>query len=252
MKITILGSGTSTGVPTVGCNCEVCRSTNPKNKRTRTSILISENAKNILIDTSTDLRYQTLENNIDHIDAVLYTHSHADHIHGIDDMRSFNFIQNAPIPCFGNRDTVNNIKNIFKYIFHKDQNGCTTPQLEFNIINSQLSLFKTKITPIKIMHGIIPILGYKINNMAYITDCSYIPPQSEKKLQNLDLLILDGLRYEPHPTHFNIHTAVEEAKKLNPARTLFTHLTHDLEYEKVNRELPEGMELAYDGMVVEI
>lgn len=252
MKIIILGSGTSTGVPSVGCKCEVCRSTNPKNKRTRTSILVSENGKNILIDTSTDLRYQILKNNIDHIDAVLYTHSHADHIHGIDDMRSFNFIQNSPIPCFGNRDTVNNIKNIFKYIFHKDQNGCTTPQLEFNIINSQLNLFKTKIIPIKIMHGIIPILGYRINNMAYITDCSYIPPRSEKKLQNLDLLILDGLRYEPHPTHFNIYKAMEEAKKLKPARTLFTHLTHDLEYDKVNRELPEGMELAYDGMVIEI
>lgn len=252
MKIIILGSGTSSGVPAIGCNCEVCLSTDPKNKRTRSSIIVSSNNKNILIDTTTDLRYQSLNNRIDHIDAVLYTHSHADHIHGIDDMRCFNFVQDSSIPCFGNSETVSNIKNIFQYIFHKDQNGCSTPRLEFNVIHAAFEIFGLKITPVPIMHGVIPILGYRIGDMAYLTDCSHIPKTSEKLLENLDLLILDGLRYKPHPTHFNMEQAIETSRKLKPERTLFTHLTHDLHHEKVNQELPEGMELAFDGMVVEL
>jgi phosphoribosyl 1,2-cyclic phosphate phosphodiesterase len=252
MKITILGCGTSSGVPLIGCPCEVCRSTNPKNKRTRSSVLLSNNGKNILIDTSTDLRYQSLKNRVNHIDAVLYTHSHADHIHGIDDMRAFNFASGALIPCYGNKNTVNTIKNIFQYLFHKNPNGSAVPLLEFRVVDSPFNLHGITIIPVPVLHGSIPILGYRIGNMAYITDCSHIPEQSEKMLKNLDLLILDSLRHKPHPTHFNIEKAIEVSKGLHPQRTVFTHLTHDLDYEKTNRELPLGMELAYDGMMIEV
>lgn len=252
MKITILGCGTSSGVPLIGCACEVCCSTNPKNKRTRSSVLVSNNGKNILIDTSTDLRYQSLKNRINRIDAVLYTHPHADHIHGIDDMRAFNFAGGALIPCYGNKNTVDTIKNIFQYLFHKNPNESAIPLLEFRVIDSPFRLHEMTIIPVPVLHGSIPIFGYRIGRMAYITDCSQIPEPSEKMLENLDLLILDSLRYKPHPTHFNIEKAIEVSKSLRPQRTIFTHLTHDLDYEKTNRELPSGMELAYDGMIIEV
>ena len=251
MAITILGSGTSTGVPLIGCDCNVCTSTDRRNRRTRSSILVSSEAGNILIDTSTDLRYQALKNGIRKVDAVLFTHAHADHVHGIDELRSFNFIQKGPIPCFGNEVTLGRIQTMFSYIFKGADSGGGIPQLIMNEVAQTFTLLGEEITPVEVLHGELPILGYRIADMAYITDCSEIPAASMEKLKDLDLLILGALRYRPHNTHFTVDEAVNVVNELKPARTLLTHLGHDLDYERALALLPETVGLAYDGMTIE-
>ncbi len=255
MKITFLGSGTSAGVPSIGCRCDVCCSGDTKNIRLRSSILIEHSNNNILVDTATDLRMQVLANNVRNINVVLYTHAHADHIHGIDELRSFNYIQKQRIPCYGSKETIDKIRNMFSYIFSNDDEemkGGFRPMLDVNIISSSFTLFDLKITPIKIFHGKMEITGYRFDDVAYITDCSYIPGESMKALKGLDILILDALRFNPHPTHFSLDQAVEVARELKAKRVIFTHLTHHFDYNKVNEELPDHMELAYDGMVINI
>ncbi len=251
-RVTILGSGTSTGVPLIGCDCDVCTSTDSRNQRTRSSILISLEAGNILIDTSTDLRYQALKNGIKRVDAVLFTHAHADHVHGIDELRSFNFIQKRAIPCFGNAITLDRIKTMFSYIFKDHNLGGGVPSLTMNEASEAFSLLNEEIIPIEVMHGDLPILAYRIANIAYITDCSEISPESMRKLEGLDLLILGALRYKPHNTHFSVDEALDVLKTLKPKRALFTHMGHDLDFEKTSARLPEGVGLAYDGMTIDI
>jgi len=250
MKVTILGSGTSTGVPSIGCNCRVCVSDNPKNQRSRASILVTTADKNILIDTSPDLRNQALRNKITRIDAVLFTHAHADHIHGIDDLRSFNYLQGKNIPCYGSRDTIERIKRMFEYIFSGSETDWNRPQLILKEINSCIRLFDLEITPIEIFHGKAPILGYRLGNMAYLTDCSNIPEKSKSLLEELDLLILGALRFSPHPTHFSIGEALVSIRDVKPKRAVLTHMTHEIDHDAVNAILPEGVELGYDGMVI--
>lgn len=252
MKITILGCGTSTGVPVIGCKCEICASKDIKNKRTRSSLLVTANNKNILIDTSTDLRHQALSHNIERVDAVLYTHPHADHIHGIDELRSFNMIQKGPIPCYGNEFTISRIREIFNYIFTKNESDSWKPELETFLISAPFDLFGFLIQPINVYHGRMRIFGFRINNFAYITDCSAIPDDSKKELLGLDLLILDALRHKPHPTHFSIQEAVRIGTELKSKRVILTHLSHNLNYSETNKTLPAGFELAYDGMEMEI
>lgn len=249
--ITILGSGTSTGVPIIGCECDVCNSTDSRNQRSRSSILISLEAGNILIDTSTDLRYQALKNGLKRVDAVLFTHAHADHVHGIDELRSFNFIQKRAIPCFGNATTLDRIKTMFSYIFKDHNLGGGVPSLIMNEVSEAFSLLDEEIVPIEVMHGDLPILAYRIANIAYVTDCSEIPPESMKKLKGLDLLILGALRYKPHSTHFSIDEALDVINILKPKRSLLTHMGHDLDYERTSAALPESVGLAYDGMTLE-
>ena len=247
MKVTVLGCATSTGVPIAGCNCSVCTSNEPKNVRTRSSIFVKKNNVNILIDSSTDLRFQALANNITKIDAVLYTHSHADHTHGIDDLRTFNFINRMEITCFGNSLTVNNIKTNFKYIFDDFPSAGGKPRLKFKIINKKFRFKGVEITPIDINHANWIILGYRIGNMAYLTDCSGIPKKSFGKLKNLDLLIVGALRHRPHVAHFNVEQAVEVINKIKPKKAVLTHMGHELDYNLLNRELPKNISPAYDG-----
>lgn len=250
MKITILGCGTSTGVPVIGCKCSVCTSPNPKDKRTRTSALITINGKNILIDTSTDLRQQCLANNIHRIDAVIYTHPHADHIHGIDELRSFNMVQREKIPCYGNDFTIKRIKEMFNYIFLTDEKESWTPELEIFKVSSAFDLFGVKIQPVDVFHGKLNIFGYRIEDFAYVTDCSSMPDDSKEQLKGLEVLVLGALRHKPHPTHFSIQQALELVNELKPKRTILTHLSHNIGFEETNKSLPAGVELAYDGMEI--
>ncbi|KMP12085.1 beta-lactamase [Candidatus Nitromaritima sp. SCGC AAA799-C22] len=252
MDILFLGSGTSTGIPSLCCDCDVCRSGDPKNKRLRSSILIRENGSHLLVDTSTDLRQQCLQNGISHINYVLYTHHHADHVHGIDELRSFNYFNNAVIPCYGNKDTISEIRTKFDYIFNgTTQVGGGLPKLTLNTVDGEaFELGGVAVTPLNILHGRLTILGYKFNNCAYVTDCSGIPDESRDKLKGLDLLILNALGFEPHPTHFSLGQALEAVEELQPKRTILTHINHKFDHRKVSAGLPENVELAYDGMVV--
>lgn len=252
MRITVLGSGTSTGVPFIGCDCPVCSSSSVKNKRLRSSLFLSSGEKSILIDTSTDLRQQALLYGIRRIDAVLFTHSHADHVHGIDELRSFNHIQNGRIPCYANKETIANIRRIFYYIFDDGtQVGGGIPQLDMFVVENAFELFGLKIQPVPVIHGRLEILGYRIGDMAYITDCSEFPASSLAYIENLDAMFINALRPEPHRTHFNISQALDLLEKARPKRGILTHLGHQIDYHGEYR-LPENVELAYDGMVLDL
>ena len=247
MKVIILGSGPSTGVPMVGCTCRVCSSDNPRDKRTRPSLLIRHADRNILVDTATDLRRQALRQRIDRIDAVLYTHSHADHINGIDDLRGFHFLHREVVPCFGSRPTLDTLLRGFGYIFEPHEGSGYTPLLEANEVGGPFQLFGLTIVPVPLEHGMTSAMGYRIGTFAYLTDCSRIPEPSFPLLEGLDLLVMDGLRWTPHPFHFNIDGAIEVAQRLGIRRTVLTHLSHEVAYADRAR-LPEGIEFAFDGM----
>jgi phosphoribosyl 1,2-cyclic phosphate phosphodiesterase len=252
MKVIILGCATSTGVPIIGCTCPVCTSENSKNKRTRCSLYVETRGKNILIDTSTDLRFQALRHGITKLDAVLYTHSHADHTHGIDELRTYNFMNRMVIPCYGNSQTLTNIESNFKYIFDGVRSAGGKPNLEINVINGEFDIGGVTVMPVEIYHADWMIYGYRIGNMAYLTDCSGIPEDSIDKLRGLELLIISALRYRPHEAHLNVEQAVQTVTKLKPRLAVFTHMGHELDYDKLLGELPEGIVPAYDGMEVEL
>lgn len=251
MKFIILGSGTSTGVPMVGCSCPVCSSADPRDKRTRSSLLIQNNGKNILVDTSTDLRAQALREKLEQIDAVLFTHSHADHVNGIDDLRGFHFLHKQVIPCFASEPTLEILHKSFFYIFDDSGNPAYPPIMRPNLLTGPLELFGLNIVPLELAHGNMLSLGYRIGPLAYLTDCNAIPKSSLELLQGLDILIIDGLRWNPHPFHFNIDTAIEAARQINARRTILTHLSHDVFYADGQLKLPQGFEFAYDGMTFE-
>ena len=251
MKLTVLGSGTSTGVPMVGCRCPVCLSNDPRDARTRTSLLISHEDKNILVDTSTDLRQQALRERIGRIDAVLFTHSHADHVNGIDDMRGFHFLHKKLIPSFASAATFATLMEGFSYIFIEREGSGYRPLLQAHAVSGPFELFGLTITPVPLTHGAISSLGYRIGPFAYLTDCSELPLTSLPLLQDLEILVIDGLRWNPHPSHFNIDAAIAAVTPLRPARTILTHLSHDVRYAD-HVKLPAGFEFAYDGMRVEL
>ena len=252
MKVRVLGCATSTGVPIVGCPCDVCTSDNVKNRRTRSSVLVDVAGKKILVDTSTDLRIQALREGITRVDLVLYTHSHADHTHGIDDLKAFNFMNSMDIDCYANQFTLGDIKRNFAYIFDSFPAAGGKPRLNFKEVNGEIKFEEITIEPIDIYHHNWQILGYRIGSFAYLTDCSAIPESSYEKLSGLDLLILGALRYKTHRAHFNIEQAVGEIEKLGPRRALLTHMGHELEYEKLLAELPDHIEPAYDGIEIEL
>jgi phosphoribosyl 1,2-cyclic phosphate phosphodiesterase len=251
MKITVLGSGTSTGVPMVGCNCPVCSSDNPRDKRTRASIAVETDGRYILVDTSTDLRKQVIREKIPRIDAVLFTHSHADHIHGIDDLRGFHFIHKRIIPCYGEKETIDAIAGTFPYIFKGLDVAGYAPLLDAHIVSGPFTLFGLGIMPIPLMHGVMTATGYRFGNVAYLTDLSRIPEASMELLTGVELLIIDALRYTPHPNHLNIEGALRVVERLRPRRALFTHLTHEVPYGD-GKKLPDGVEFAYDGLAIEM
>ena len=251
MIITILGSGTSTGVPMVGCGCPVCASDDPRDKRTRASIVIESHGRYILVDTSTDLRKQVIRERIPRIDAVLFTHSHADHIHGIDDLRGFHFIHKRVIPCYGAKETIEVIAGNFSYIFKGLEAAGYSPLLDPHVLSGPFELFGLEITPVPLLHGSMAATGYRIGGFAYLTDLSSIPEASTGLLQGLDILLIDALRYTPHNNHLNIEGALRVVEELRPGRAVFTHLTHEVSHGD-GKKLPAGVELAYDGMKLEI
>ena len=252
MKITILGSGTSTGVPMVGCSCRVCSSPDPRDRRSRASLLISSQGRNILFDTSTDLREQMLREAVTALDAVLFTHSHADHVNGIDDLRGFYFINKRVLPCYACQETLERLTRDFRYIFYRDEGSTHPPLLEPNLVEGQFELFGLKIIPVILEHGKGTSCGYRINNFAYLTDCSGISDESLQLLNGVDTMIIDGLRWSSHPFHFNIDGAIEVSAKLGVRRTILTHLTHEVLHAEGEQRLPAGVEFACDGMTLEM
>ena len=254
IRLLFLGSGTSYGVPMIGCDCAVCRSADPRDKRTRASALVRAGEKNILIDSSTDLRAQALRHNIRHVDAVLYTHSHADHLHGIDDLRSFSRRARKPIPAYGDAHTVSVIREHYAYIFEDKEFtlGWGIPRLELRVIRSPSAICGVRVTPVPLLHGQRVILGYRIGGLAYLTDCSEIPEESLPLLKGLDMLVIDALRPRPHPTHFSIPEALQTIERLSPRRAYLTHMTHNVEHAATEATLPENVHLAYDGLEIEI
>jgi phosphoribosyl 1,2-cyclic phosphate phosphodiesterase len=252
MKVTILGCGTSFGVPMIACKCPVCTSADPRNKRTRSSILVTEGGKNILVDTATDLRAQAIANQIEHIDAVLYTHPHAEHIHGIDELRRFNWIQGASIPCYGSPETLSRIKEIFKYIFINPGKPGWQPNLTTHDVEEPFDLFGLKVTPVELMHGDLPIFGYRFGDFAYITDFSEIPDESMELLAGVRVLVVEALRHDPHPSHVSLSQALEVIAIIKPERAVLTHMAHGFDYETTMATLPGGVEMGYDGQVLEI
>ena len=253
MHVTFLGSGTSTGVPVVGCSCAVCTSGDPRNTRLRQSVKIEMDGKHFLIDTSPDLRLQLLKYPIPRLDFVLFTHSHSDHLMGLDDIRPFNFRQREAIQAFANPMTAAAIRRAFNYIWSDSQIGGGKPQLDLREIDGPFVHEGIAITPLPVTHGDWTILGFRIGDFAYITDTNGIPDATMKLLEGIEILALDGLRISPrHPTHFVIEEAVAVAKQINARETWLIHLTHEVDHETVEATLPEGIKLAYDGLVLNL
>ena len=249
--LTVLGSGTSMGVPTIGCDCPVCHSADPHDRRTRPSILLEFSGKVVLIDTTPDFREQAIRERITRIDAVLYTHTHADHILGIDDLRPLSYHREGKIPLYARPEATDFLRNMFKYIFDADYKFGGLARLELKPIDGQFELFGRPFVPVPIIHGEAEIYGYRFGDAAYLTDFSSIPESSYSLLQNLDVLFLDGLRHKPHPTHSTIENSIRIADKLHAKRVFFTHICHDLPHEKTNATLPAHVRLSYDGMKLE-
>lgn len=252
VRVTILGSGTSHGVPMIGCDCPVCTSTDPRDRRTRPSVAVEYGERIFLVDTSPELRLQCVANGIRRVDAILFTHHHADHIAGLDDLRRFNVLMDRTLTCYGLPHTVEVVRQWFRYAFEDDPDyPSQKPSLRLESLDGgPFELFGRIIVPIPLMHGALAVLGYRFGNVAYCTDCNFIPPESLERLRGLDVLILDGLRRKPHPTHFNLDQAVEMARRIGARRTWFTHIAHALKHAETDAELPEGMALAYDGLVI--
>jgi phosphoribosyl 1,2-cyclic phosphate phosphodiesterase len=247
LQVVILGSGTSTGVPVPACTCTVCNSVLPQNHRTRCSALLSWRGRNILIDTATDLRQQVLREQISHIDAVLFTHTHADHVHGIDDLRPFNRRDQEAIPLHGAAADLASLRRSFPYIFSAEPGAGYRPRLALREITGSFELFGMTVQPIPLCHGREPSLGYRVGPFAYLTDCNEIPDSSVTLLQDLQVLVIDALRLTPHDTHFNVSQALEQVERLRPRRTLLTHLSHEIDHGRHSQLLPAGVEFAYDG-----
>ncbi len=251
-QLVFLGTGTSHGVPLIGCDCGTCRSTDPRNQRTRCAVVLGLPQGNLLIDTPPELRVQLVRERIGVIHAVTYTHAHADHLFGLDDLRIFPRYLGHALPVYCEEEVEAAIRRSFSYVFDPAVQGYPAggvPKLEFRRIESKpLETLGARITPIRLLHGRTGILGFRAGNVAYCTDTNQIPPESMAMLEGLEVLILDGLRHEPHVTHFSIGEAVEVARRLAPKRAFFTHISHRLEHEETNRRLPSSMELAYDGL----
>jgi phosphoribosyl 1,2-cyclic phosphate phosphodiesterase len=249
----VLGSGTSVGVPTIGCHCAVCTSEDPRDNRLRPSVLVSYEGRNVLIDTTPDLRLQALRAKINHLDAVIFTHSHADHIMGLDDVRPFNFRQKEQIPIYAAPETMAAIQRCFPYIFDGMKRESNVPQLDARLIDgSPFELYGLEFIPIPILHGRTTIYGFRFGAAAYLTDHSDIPPESMDLLRGLDVLFLDALRYKPHPTHSTVERSIQTADELKPRRTYLTHICHDLSHERAESLLPEHVRLAYDGLELQV
>lgn len=254
ITLTVLGSGTSVGVPVIGCDCSVCGSTDPRNKRLRPSVFLRYRGKGVLIDTSPDFRQQALRFGVDRIDAILYTHAHADHILGLDDVRPFNFHQKSPIPIYASVNTLETIQRTFCYIFDGRQTKSSRPQIEPNTFDGEaFRLFGVDVVPVPLPHGESGSHGFRIGNLAYLTDHSDIPEESKRMLRGLDVLFLDALRHKPHPTHSTLEQALGHVEELKPKRAFLTHISCYMgEHQKIEERLPHNVRLSFDGLELSV
>ncbi|HSB10077.1 MAG TPA: MBL fold metallo-hydrolase [Blastocatellia bacterium] len=250
MRVTFLGTGTSVGVPSVGCECATCLSEDPRDKRLRTSLLVEHQGQNVLIDASTDFRQQALRIGLKHLAAILFTHSHADHCFGLDDTRPIMFRDGA-IPVFATEETWEGLRRIFSYAF-EPAGYPGVPRIIPNRIEGDFDLLGLKIEPLTVIHGQLPVTAFRIGEFAYVTDCNSIPAETCVRLMGLDLLVIDALRFKKHPTHMTLDQALGYIERLKPRSALLTHISHDIKHADTSQHLPENVEIAYDGLVVEL
>ncbi|HET8649599.1 MAG TPA: MBL fold metallo-hydrolase [Gemmatimonadales bacterium] len=256
MRLTLLGTGTSFGVPQIGCDCAVCRSADPRDRRTRAGALLEANGRRVLIDTPPELRLQLIDAGVSSLDAVIYTHEHADHVAGIDDLRMFSVRQRAPVPIYGPPETLERLRAAYPYIFDDEKpfKGTSKPQLRPTPLQpgERVEIAGIPVLPLAFQHGNLRVFGYRFGNIAYLTDLKALPDAERAALQGLDLLVLNALWWRPHPTHLSIAEAVQTALALGARRTLLTHLTHETGHAELAAALPPGIEPAYDGLTVEV
>ena len=261
IRITLLGTGTSTGVPIIGCHCDTCTSHDPRDRRDRPGAMVqftgpAGDKQTVLIDTSTDLRWQMIRHDVMSIAGIVYTHNHADHIFGLDDVRRFNAMQPGAIDIFAEQTVVSWIQRSFSYMFDSEVNvnNSFVPRLELNTVEpgEGVTIAGRAFEPIRLLHGVLPILGWRVGNFAYCTDCSEIPEESMERLEGLDVLVIDALRHRPHPTHLSIEQALAVVEQLKPRRTYFTHIAHDILHAELEATLPAGVQLGYDGLTIDM
>ena len=249
-----LGTGTSHGVPMIGCTCETCRSTDPRDRRLRPSIYVDvPGHAAILVDTSTDLRQQALTHGITRVDTVLFTHGHADHVMGLDEVRRFNLLQGVSMPCFASEATWADLRHTFHYVFGAPPTqGGGVPKLMPHTIDGPFVTQGVRVVPVPLWHGRMPILGFRFGTFAYLTDCNGIPDESWPLLEGLETLVLDALRFRPHSSHFSVDEAITAATRIAARQTFFTHICHDISHATHGPALPAGMQLAYDGLALDV
>ena len=255
-ELILLGSGTSMGVPTLGCGCSVCSSSDPRDRRTRPSVAVQfrdgETERCVLIDSGPDFRQQAIREHIRRVDAVLYTHSHADHILGLDDLRPLSFQRPGKIPLYADRTTADVLRHVFEYTFSESNHYPHKARVELHPLQPHTHLFGADFSSVPLLHGDLHTVGFRFGNAAYLTDMSDIPATSFALLENLDVLILDALRRTPHPSHSNLESSIKFAEKIRPKRAWFTHMAHDLGHIETEKELPSHIRLAYDGLRIPI
>jgi phosphoribosyl 1,2-cyclic phosphate phosphodiesterase len=256
MKLTFLGTGTSSGIPVIGCDCDVCTSTDPRNRRRRTSLYLQADGLHLVIDTPPDFREQAIEYRVPRVDAVLFTHAHADHVFGFDDIRRYNTIQDAVIPAYGSADTIRSLNRIFDYIRLEKMPGVYRPRIEYREVAEPFSIRGVQITPVPVVHGADPTLGYRFEwagrSLGYVPDCKSMPDTSVDLLKGVDVMILDALRHRPHMTHLTVGDSVAVLRRIGARRSFIDHLCHDLDHETTRLELAsDGIEVPFDGMTLE-
>ena len=254
ITVTVLGSGTSSGVPTIGCRCATCTSDDPRDKRLRPSLLVQSDTTTVVIDTSSDFRQQMLRCDVRSLDAVVFTHHHFDHIGGFDDIRAYNFFLNRPMSVYLMEETFAALRRTFIYAFEiPEQIGGGVPVVDINLIDTApFAVGDLTFTPVPLLHGNMRVNGYRIGDFAYCTDTNCIPDVSLALLEGVEVLVLDALRYHEHPTHFTVDEAIDTAQRIGARKTYFTHIAHNILHAELESTLPEGIELSYDGLVIRV